>query len=142
MLGSDQAMPYVVPVSQPLEDVTVSASSRRVQSLEGPREALVMGYGGGLSRQATLSDAREARADLQLSVLCLAKVCVPWPQGLHLVRTPPANARDPRDMGSIPGSGRCPGVGNGNPTPVFLPGKSHKQRSQAGYSPCGRRVGH
>ena len=84
MLGSDQAMPYVVPVSQPLEDVTVSASSRRVQSLEGPREALVMGYGGGLSRQATLSDGREARADLELSVLCLAKVCVPGPQGLHL----------------------------------------------------------
>ena len=26
-----------------------------------------------------------------------------------------ANARDPRDMGSISGSGRSPGVGNGNP---------------------------
>ena len=76
MLGSDRVMPYVVPVSRPLEDVTVSASSRRVQSLEGPREALVMGYGGGLSRQATLSDEREARADLELSVLYLAKVCV------------------------------------------------------------------
>ena len=28
------------------------------------------------------------------------------------------------------------------PTPIFLPGKSHGQRSQAGYSPWGRRVGH
>ena len=26
-----------------------------------------------------------------------------------------ANAGDVRDMGSIPGSGRCPGEGNGNP---------------------------
>ena len=25
------------------------------------------------------------------------------------------------------------------PTPVFLPGESHEQRSLAGYSPCGRR---
>ena len=29
------------------------------------------------------------------------------------------------DLGSIPRSGRCPGEGNGNPTPVSLPGKSH-----------------
>ena len=28
------------------------------------------------------------------------------------------------------------------PTPVFLPGKSHGQRSLAGYHPWGRRVGH
>ena len=28
------------------------------------------------------------------------------------------------------------------PTPVFLPGKSHGPRSLAGYSPWGRRVGH
>jgi len=27
----------------------------------------------------------------------------------------PANARDVKDIGSIPGSGRSPGVGNGNP---------------------------
>ena len=27
----------------------------------------------------------------------------------------PANAGDTRDVGSIPGSGRSPGVGNGNP---------------------------
>ena len=28
---------------------------------------------------------------------------------------PPANTGDTRDMGSIPGSGRSPGEGNGNP---------------------------
>ena len=32
-----------------------------------------------------------------------------------VVKNLPANARDPRDVGSISGSGRCPGVGNGNP---------------------------
>ena len=32
------------------------------------------------------------------------------------------NAGDP---GSISGSGRCPGEGKWQPTPVFLPGESH-----------------
>ena len=31
------------------------------------------------------------------------------------VKNPPANAGDARDAGSIPGLGRSPGVGNGNP---------------------------
>ena len=35
------------------------------------------------------------------------------------------------DSGSIPGSGRFPGEGNGNPL-VFLPEKSHGQRSLEG----------
>ena len=43
------------------------------------------------------------------------------------------------DLGSIPGSVRSPGEGNGNPIPVFLPGKSHGWRSLASYSPWGRR---
>ena len=33
----------------------------------------------------------------------------------QLVKNPPANIGDTRDAGSIPGSGRSPGVGNGNP---------------------------
>ena len=37
------------------------------------------------------------------------------------------------DPGSIPGSGRPSGEGNGNP--VFLPAKFHEQRSLVGYSP-------
>ena len=32
-----------------------------------------------------------------------------------VVKDPPANARDTRDPGSIPGSGRSPGGGNDNP---------------------------
>ena len=42
------------------------------------------------------------------------------------------------DLGSIPGLGRSPGGGNGNP-PVFLPGKYHGQRSLVGYSPWGHK---
>ena len=32
-----------------------------------------------------------------------------------MVKKLPVNAGDVRDMGSIPGSGRCPKVGNDNP---------------------------
>ena len=37
---------------------------------------------------------------------------------------------DPGDLGLIPGSGRSPRVGHGNPLPVFLPGESSGQRSR------------
>ena len=41
-----------------------------------------------------------------------------------------------RDMGFIPGWERSPGGGrHGKPTPVFLPGKSHRLRSLVGYHP-------
>ena len=32
-----------------------------------------------------------------------------------MVKNPPANAGDIRDAGLVPGSGRCPGGGHGNP---------------------------
>ena len=32
-----------------------------------------------------------------------------------MVKNPPANTQDVRDAGSIPGSGRFPGGGHGNP---------------------------
>ena len=37
------------------------------------------------------------------------------------------------DLSIIPGSGRSPGEGTWLPTPVFLPGEFHGQRSLAGY---------
>ena len=46
-----------------------------------------------------------------------------------------ASAGDIRDMSSIPELGRCPQRRELLPTPVFLPGKSRKQRSLVGYSP-------
>ena len=38
-------------------------------------------------------------------------------QVVLVVKNLPANAGDARDMGLIPGSGRSPGEGNGNPLP-------------------------
>ena len=35
--------------------------------------------------------------------------------GGSVVKTLPDNAGDTRDLGSIPGLGKCPGEGNGNP---------------------------
>ena len=46
------------------------------------------------------------------------------------------NAGDP---GSIPGLGRFPWRRARQPTPVFLPGESHGQRSLTGYSSWGRK---
>ena len=47
-----------------------------------------------------------------------------------------ANAGDEGDTGSILEAERSPGGENDNPL-VFLPGKSHGQRSLVGYSPWG-----
>ena len=51
-----------------------------------------------------------------------------------MVKNPPARAGE---EGSILGLRRSPGGGNGKPqtTPIFLPGKSHGQRSLVAYSP-------
>ena len=49
------------------------------------------------------------------------------------------DAEDMRDMGSIPGLGRSPGVGNGNPLQCSCHGKSHGQRSLAVYSSWGHK---
>ena len=53
-----------------------------------------------------------------------------------IAKNPPANAGD---AGSIPGSRGSPEEGNGQPTPVFLPGESQGRRSLAGYGPWGRK---
>ena len=50
-----------------------------------------------------------------------------------------ASACNVRDPGSIPGSGRSPGEGNGNPLQHSCLEKSHGRRSLIGYSPWGRK---
>ena len=49
------------------------------------------------------------------------------------------SAGDTGDVGSIPGSERSPGEGNGSPLQYSCLGKRHKQRSLAGYSPWGHK---
>ena len=43
------------------------------------------------------------------------------------------------DLGLIPGSGRSPGRGHGNPLQYSCLENSHRQRSLAGYSPWGQK---
>ena len=50
-----------------------------------------------------------------------------------------ASAYNVRDLGSIPGLERSPWRRERLPTPIFLPGEFHEQRSLAGYSPWGHK---
>ena len=56
-----------------------------------------------------------------------------------VVKNPPANAGDKRDVGLIPRLGRLPGGGHGNPLQYSCLEKSHGQRSLAGYTPQGQK---
>ena len=55
-----------------------------------------------------------------------------------MVKNLPVSAGDKRDMRSIPGSGRFPGRGHGNPLQYSCLENPRGQRSLAGYSPWGR----
>ena len=60
--------------------------------------------------------------------------------GGPVVKNLPANAVDSRDACSIPGLfGKIPWSRKWDPTPVFLPGKLHGQRSMAAYSSWGHK---
>ena len=50
------------------------------------------------------------------------------------VKSLPSDAGDTRDMGSIPGSGRSPGVGNGNPPQYSCLENPHGEWSLVGYT--------
>ena len=57
----------------------------------------------------------------------------------QLVKKPLTDTKDIRKVDSVTGSGRSPGEGKWQPTPVFLPGKFHGQRRWGGYSPWGHK---
>ena len=55
-----------------------------------------------------------------------------------VIKNLPASAEDVRDVGLIPGLGRFPGEGNGNPLQhSSLENQSHWQSSLVGYSSQG-----
>ena len=56
-----------------------------------------------------------------------------------MIKNLPANAGDVREAGSIPGSGRSPGEGNGNLLQYSCLEKSHGRGSLEGCSPRGRK---
>ena len=49
------------------------------------------------------------------------------------------SACNAEDLGSIPGLGRSPGGGHGNPLQYSCQENPHGQRSLVGYSPCGHK---
>ena len=52
-----------------------------------------------------------------------------------VVKNPPANAGDIRDVGSIPGLGRFPGEGHGNPLQYSCLENPVDRGAWRGYSP-------
>ena len=54
---------------------------------------------------------------------------------LLVLKSPPANVRDIRDIGLIPGSGRSTEGGHGNPLQYSCLENPHEQNSLVGYSP-------
>ena len=56
-----------------------------------------------------------------------------------MVRNLPANAGDAGDEGSVPRRRNIPWRRKWQHIPVFLPDKSHGQRSLVGYSPWGHK---
>ena len=73
----------------------------------------------------------------------LFNILVHFPQVVLVVKNPPANAGDTRDAGSIPGSGRSPGVGNGGLLQYSCLEKFHGQEESGGLQSMGsQRVGH
>ena len=64
-------------------------------------------------------------------------VCVCGCYVALVVKNPPPNAGNLREVDSIPVSGRSLGGGHGNPLHVLLPGESHGQRSPMGYGSLG-----
>ena len=58
---------------------------------------------------------------------------------VQVLKNPPANAKDIRDMGLIPGSERSPGEGHGNPLQYSCLESPHEQQSLAVYSPKGHK---
>ena len=59
-----------------------------------------------------------------------------------VVKNPPANAGDERDVGSIPGSGRSPRGEHGNPLQYSCLENPMDRGAWVGYGPWGRRIGH
>ena len=87
------------------------------------------GFLGGCAVLCSLQGQFPGRG-LFMSSMCYGVV---FPGGSEVK----ASACNAGDLSLIPGWGRSPGEGNVQPTPVFLPGKSHGRRSLVGYSPQG-----
>ena len=100
------------------------------------------GWSGSLeimeSHEFSLYPAISGTAVRIMEELSYHYVLIGLPGG-SVVKNPTTNRGDAKDVGLTPGLGRSPGVGNGNPLQVFLPGKSQGERSLESYSPRGHK---
>ena len=97
------------------------------------------------AREALCKANRELSLDACSSSKWETKLqeAIPWPsQAALLVKNPPAKAGRHKRSGFHPWVGKIPWKGKMATTPVFLPEKSHGQRSLEGYCPWGCRVRH
>ena len=86
----------------------------------------------------------ENKAYFNLSSLIIVDNCIDirTNRGGIVVKNPPVNAGDPRDVSLILGSGKPPGVGNGNPL-QFSCLKIPRTEKPGGWQSTGsQRVGH
>ena len=69
-------------------------------------------------------------------------MCVRASQAVFVVKNLPVNTEDARAMGSVPGSGRSPGGGHGNPLQCSCLENSMKEEPGGLQSIESQRVGH
>ena len=103
--------------------------------LENPRDgrawwAAVYGVAQSRTRLKRLSSSSSSSSRVHWRASQVALV----------VMNPPADAGNVMRLGFDPWVENIPWRRAWQPTPAFLPGESHGQRSLAGYSPCGHRV--
>ena len=88
-------------------------------------------------RAGTVSTRKLSRKPKHICHLFCHLELIKGKQGYSLVVEVKASAWNAGDLGSIPG--KIPWRRQWPPTPVFLPGGPHEQRTLAGYSPQGRK---
>ena len=81
------------------------------------------------------------------SFICVCSWLIRASQVAVVVKNLPSSLLVVKNVGNIrdgfnPWVEKIPWRRAGQPTPVFLPGESHGQRSLVGYSPCGQTVTH
>ena len=84
-------------------------------------------------------DAVAASWGPHLEIVVLGSCLVPVFVGFPCGSAGKESACNVGDLDSIPGLGRSPGGGHGNPLWYSCPENPHGQRSLAGYSPWGRK---
>ena len=74
---------------------------------------------------------------------CISNATPPFAHCGSVIKNLSINAGDTRDMDSIPGSGRYPGVGNGNPIQYFCRDDPMDRGAPSGLQAMGsQRAGH